>query len=69
MLSPKKAVIREAAQSTKTRIVFDALAKVNQRSPSMKDYFETGPLLKNLLWSVMVWNCLNPVALCGDIIK
>ena len=64
-----KAVMREAAQSTKMHIVFDALAKVNQRSPSMKDCFETGPPLKNLLWSVMVWNCLNPVALCGDIIK
>ena len=26
---PQKAVIREAAQSTKTRLVFDALGKAN----------------------------------------
>ena len=41
-----KAVIREAARSTKMRIVFDAWAKVNQRGPSMKDCFETGPPLQ-----------------------
>ena len=41
-----KAVIREAAQSTKMRTVFDALAKANQGGPSMKDCFETGPPLK-----------------------
>ena len=40
-----KAVITEAAQSTRMRIVFDALAKANQRGPSMKDCFETGPAL------------------------
>ena len=64
-----KAVIREAAQSTKMRTVFDALAKANQGGPSLNDCLQTGLPLKNLLGSLMVWNRLKPVALCGDIIK
>ena len=38
-----KAVITEAAQSTKMRIVFNALAKANQGGPSLNDYLEKGP--------------------------
>ena len=64
---PHKAVIRETAQSTKMRIVFDASAKANQGGPSLNDCLETGPPLQNLLWSVLVRNRLKPVALCGDI--
>ena len=64
-----KAVIREAAQSTKMRIVFDALAKANQGGPSLKDSLEAGPPLQNLLGSLKVWNRFQPVVSCGDIIK
>ena len=64
---PHKVVIRETAQSTKVRIVFDASAKENQGGPSLNDCLETGPPLQNLLWSVLVRNRLKPVALCGDI--
>ena len=64
---PHKAVIRETAQSTKMRIIFDASAKANQGGPSLNDCLETGPPLQNLLWSVLVRNRLKPVALCGDI--
>ena len=64
---PHKAVIREAAQSTKMLIVFDALAKGNQGSPSLNDCLETGPPLQNVLWSVLIRNRLKPDALCGDI--
>ena len=35
----------------------------------MNDCLQTGLPLKNLLGSLMVWNRLKPVALCGDIIK
>ena len=64
---PHKAVIRETAQSTKMRIVFEASAKANQGGPSWNDCLETGPPLQNLLWSVLVRNRLKPVTLCGDI--
>ena len=64
---PHKAVIREAAESTMMRIVFDASAKASPTSPSLNDCLETGPPLQNLLWSVLVRNCFKPVALCADL--
>ena len=66
---PHKALIRETAQSTKMRIVFDASSKANQGGPSLNDCLETGPPLQNFRWSVLVRNRLKPVALCGDIKK
>ena len=64
---PHKPVVREAAESTKMRIVFDASAKAEQTSPSLNDCLETGPPLQNLLWSVLVRNRFKPGALCGDL--
>ena len=64
---PQKAVIREATQTTIIGVVFDESARVNQGGPSLNDYLETGPPLQNLLWSVLIWNHLKPVALCEDI--
>ena len=64
---PHKAVIRETAESTKMRIVFDASAKASPISPSLNDCLETGPPLQNLLWSVLVRNPFKPVALCADL--
>ena len=64
---PHKPVIRESAESTKTCIVFDASVKPNDKSPSLNDCLETGPPLQNLLWDVLVRNCLKPVALAGDL--
>ena len=64
---PHKPVIRENAESTKMRIVYDASAKSNCSSPSLNECLETGTALQNLLWSVLVKNRFFPVALCGDI--
>ena len=44
---PHRPVIRQAAGSTKIRIVFDASAKVNDPSPSLNDVTEVGPPLLN----------------------
>ena len=44
---PHKPVIRESAESTKLRIVFDASAKENSGSASLNDCLETGPALQN----------------------
>ena len=43
---PHKPVIRESAESTKLRIVFDASAKANEKSPSLNDCLETGRLFR-----------------------
>ena len=64
---PHKPVIREAAESTKLRIEFDASARSTEKSPSLNDRLETGPPLQNLLCNVLIRNRLKPVALAGDL--
>lgn len=44
---PHKPVVRESAESTKLQIVFDASARLNERSPSLNICLETGPPLQN----------------------
>ena len=66
---PRKAVVREQAESTKLRVVFDASAREDSRSPSLNEYLETGPSLQNLLWNVLVRSRMKPIALAGDIKK
>jgi hypothetical protein len=51
---PHKPVVRESAESTKVRIVFDASARENESSPSLNECLETDPPLQNLLWNVLV---------------
>ena len=46
---PHRPVIRESAESTKVRIVYDASAKPSEKSPSLNECLETGPPLQNLL--------------------
>ena len=50
-------------------IVFDALDQANQGGPSFNNFLETGPRLQKLHGSVIIRNRLNPVPLCGDLIK
>jgi len=64
---PYRPVIRESAESTKVRIVYDASAKPSEKSPSLNECLETGPPLQNLLWNVLVRNRFKPVALAGDL--
>ena len=66
---PHKPVRKEAAATTKLRIVFDASAKPSEDSPSLNECLETGPPLQDLLWNVLVRNRLKPVALTADIKK
>ena len=60
-------MIRETAESMKIRIVYDAAARANEKAPSFNDCLETGPPLQNKLWSVLVRNWFQPVALAGDL--
>ena len=63
---PHKAVVREAAETTKLRIVYDASARESEKSPSLNECLEAGPPLQNRLWAVLVRVRLQPVALTGD---
>ena len=42
---PHQAVIRDQAESTKVRIVYDCSAKANSQEPSLNDCLEVGPPL------------------------
>ena len=64
---PHRAVVRDTAESTKVRIVFDASARADDKSPSLNDCLETGPPLQNLIWDILTRNRLQPVTLTGDL--
>ena len=64
---PHKAVVRETAESTKIRIVYDASARGNVETPSLNDCLKTGSPLQNKLWIVLVRNRFQPVALPRDL--
>lgn len=66
---PHKGVVRETAESTKLRIVYDASARAWEGAPSLNECLNTGPPLQNQLWSVLVRGRFNPVAITGDIKK
>ena len=64
---PHKHVVKESAETTKVRIVYDESARESDDSPSLTDCLETGPVLQNLLWDILVRNRFKPVALSGDL--
>ena len=50
---PHKAVVREAAQTTKVRIVHDASEKSRSKNVSLNECLETVPPLQNLIWDIL----------------
>ena len=66
---PHKAVIRENAETTKMRIVYDASARANDTAPSLNECLDAGPPLQNQLWKVLVRGRFYAVAIAGDIRK
>ena len=62
---PHKPVIRETAESTKLRIVYDASARANEKAPSLNECLKIGSPIQNQLWSVLVRNRFHPVAISG----
>ena len=64
---PHKPIIKNSAESTKLRIVYDASAKGGGDSPSLNDCLETGPSMQNLLWDIIISNRFKPIALTGYI--
>ena len=66
---PHRAVIRENAETTKMRIVYDASARANDTAPSLNECLDAGLLLQNQLWKVLVCARFYAVAIAGDIHK
>ena len=66
---PHKPVVRENAESTKMRIVYDASARAHPSAPSLNDCLNVGPPLQNKLWDVLVRQRCYPVAVTGDLKK
>ena len=64
---PHKVVVREAAESTKLCVVYDASARANKGAPSLNECLNAGPPLQNQLWGVLVRSRIHPVAIAGDI--
>ena len=65
---PHRPVIREDAESTKLRVVYDASAK-SESGYSLNDCLEKGPSLQNKLWDILIRTRFRPVILCADIQK
>ena len=66
---PHKGVVRETAESTKLRILYDASARAWDSAPSLNECLNNGPPLQNQLWSVLIRGRFNPIAITGDIKK
>ena len=66
---PHQAVIREEAESTKMRIVYDCSTKQNPQVPSLDDCLEVGPPLQPTIFDILLRNRMKPFCITGDIKK
>ncbi|KAK3700050.1 hypothetical protein QZH41_004349 [Actinostola sp. cb2023] len=64
---PHRAVVRENAETTKLRVVYNASARARDDAPSLNECLHAGPPLQNQLWSVLTRNRFHPVAVAGDL--
>ena len=64
---PHKPVVRESAETTKLRVVYDASARAHSGAPSLNECLNPGPPLQNRLWSVLVRARFHSVVIAGDI--
>ena len=62
---PHRPVIRQNAESTKLKVVYDASAK-SESGYSPNDCLEEGPSLQNKLWDILIRTRFRPVILCAD---
>ena len=64
---PHKGIVKELSETTKLRVVYDASAKSDPASPSLKDCLYAVPPLQNRLWDVLVQQRAFPVMVSSDI--
>ena len=66
---PHQPVIRDQAESTNVRIVYDCSAKTHCQEPSLNDCLEVGPPLQPMLFDILLRNRLKILCITGDIQK
>ena len=66
---PHRAVVREDAETTKIRVLFDASCKGSRDGTSLNDCLHIGPPLTPLIFEVLLRFRANKVALTADIEK
>ena len=66
---PHQAVIREDAESTRMRIVYDLSARASPDVPSLNDCLEKGPSLQPLILDILLRNRMSTNCITGDIKK
>jgi transposase InsO family protein len=66
---PHKGVLKQTAETTKLRIVYDASARESSSQPSLNDCLNPGPPLQNHLWNILVRARFHPILLTGDLEK
>ena len=66
---PHRAVIRETAETTKLRVVYDCSAHGEKGAASLNDCLETGPSLQNKIYDVLVRGRFHPVVFAADMRK
>ena len=66
---PHHAVIRQEAESTKVRIVFDASAKDRKSGRSLNVCLHKGPPFMPMLYDILLRYRLYPITLVGDVQK
>ena len=66
---PHQAVIKDEAETTKLRVVYDCSARGRVTSPSLNDCLEVGPSLQPLLLDILLRNRMKKYCLIGDIKK
>ena len=66
---PHQAVCREAAETTKLRVVYDASCKDRKSGVSLNDCLHVGPALTPLIFDILLCFRFNKEALVGDIEK
>ena len=66
---PHKPVVKETADATKLRVVYDASAKETVSQPSLNDCLNPGPSLQNHLCDILVGSRFHPILLTGDLEK
>ena len=65
---PHKRVVRDSAETTKLRVVYDASARrTYSGAPSLNYCLNPGPPLQNKLWSVLVRARFHAIVVTGDI--